>query len=424
MRRWLALALAAVLLGGAAAQEDDRRAALEEEIASYNQLLEARARDLGQIDAALQDISGELQAKIDERDAISRQLGQLQQERQTLLEQIDELTGQLEATQAEISLTERQLTELRGRVQGLLQSLYRQRGGGRIASLLSEAESFHDLQVKNYYLSLLSAQDAQVITDFDAALERLGQLQATYSAQLAELRAREQTLAENAAALSESRRQLEAVIAELDRSQEGQLANRSAALREQAAFEARLAQLNNDLQAELARLARLEEERRQREAAQAAVAARSQRQTESSAEVVVPSLSELPPLSSGYVYPVASPQLLRAYGERGSSGVWLQTREEGAAVRAVQPGVVLEVGPGLANQGYVVALRHSEGLVTAYVNLQARPPVKVGQQVRQNEIIGYLGGGAAIPPNVLEFYTGWTEGGTLTWVDPARLLGF
>lgn len=422
-RRWLPLALVLLLLGGAAAQEDDRRASLEADIATYNQLLEARERDLSQIDAALQDISGELKTKIDERDAISRQLGQLQQERQALLGQIDELSGQLEATQAEITLTERQLAELRGRVRGLLQSLYRQRGGGRIAGLLSEAESFHDLQVKNHYLSLLSAQDAQVITDFDAALARLSQLQATYSAQLAELRAREQTLAENEAALAQSQRQLDAVIAELNRSQEGQLANRSAALREQAEFEARLAQLNNDLQAELARLARLEEERRQREAAQAAVAARGQRQTESSA-AAVPSLSELPPLSSGYIYPVESPQLLRAYGERGSSGVWLQTREEGAAVHAVQPGVVLEVGPGLANQGYVVALRHSEGLVTAYVNLQARPPVKVGQQVRQNEVIGYLGGGAAIPPNVLEFYTGWTEGGSLTWVDPARLLGF
>ncbi len=441
MRRGLLALLLALVLGGALAQDGETRERLESDIASYEALLSEREQQLRDIDAALQNVSAELEANIAERETVSAQLSLLRGERQGLLEQIAGLEGQLALTQADISATGARLAELRGRVQGLLQNLYRQRGGGRFAGVLRQAESFHDLQVKNHYLSLLSEQDVSLITEFNATLADLADLQNQYSAQLAELKAREETLAQNETALAETQRNLDAIIAELNTSREGQLANQGALIREQAEFERRLTDLNNNLQAELARLARieeerrLEEERRQREAAQAAaeaaaataqaaVAARSERQAESSAPVVVQQLSDLPPLSSDYIYPVPSPRLVRRYGELLTGGIWLQTAQEGAAVHAVQPGIVLDVSPGLANQGYIVAISHADGLVTAYVNLQEGPPVRKYQQVEQNQVIGYLGGGDAIPPDVLEFYTGWSEGNSLTWVDPARLLGF
>lgn len=412
----LLLALLAVL-GTALAQESDRSEQLEQDIASYNQLLEERSRQLEAIDAGLQTTTAELRETIARRDQLSQQIGGLQQERESLQAQIASLNEEIAATEARIAELDAQLERLKDRIQALLVNLYRQRGGSRLASVLSEVTSFHELQVANYYLSLLSQQDVSVISELDATLAALASEQERFRQQLAEVSEAEARLAANQNELSAQRQQLEAVIAELESSREGQLANQRTLIEEQQSFEARLEQLSRDLQSELERLARLE-------AAQAAIAARGQRQSQQSAEVEVPRLEDLPPLTSGYSYPVDNPRLVRGYGEGGLSGVWLQTQQTGAPVRAVQPGVVAEVGPGLANQGYIVILRHAEGLFTAYLNLQAGPPVRLNQQVAQDQIIGYLGGSSFIPPNVLEFHTGWTGEGRPTWTDPAELLGF
>ena len=127
---------------------------------------------------------------------------------------------------------------------------------------------------------------------------------------------------------------------------------------------------------------------------------------------------------SGYTYPVESPRLVSRFGEDFAQSVKLQALEAGAAVHAVQPGMVIAAGPASANQGYLVAIRHDEGLITAYVNLQADLPVQVGDTVTQQQVIGYLGGATLIPADELEFFTGRFEGGTPVWTDPAALLGF
>ncbi len=95
-----------------------------------------------------------------------------------------------------------------------------------------------------------------------------------------------------------------------------------------------------------------------------------------------------------------------------------------AAVRSVQAGVVYTVNFVSANDGYLVAVRHSDDLITIYTNLQP-PRVKPGDRVQQGEILGYLGGGTLVPSDELRF---WAQvpnrSGSWAFADPAKLLGF
>ena len=51
---------------------------------------------------------------------------------------------------------------LKVRIQALLVNLHRQRAN-RFGQVLARANSFHELQVRNYYLSLLAEQDVEVV---------------------------------------------------------------------------------------------------------------------------------------------------------------------------------------------------------------------------------------------------------------------
>lgn len=416
------LVLVILLLGAAWAQTSPLTEQLEAERRRYQQLLEAREQELAAAQAALRSISAELQQRLAERDALSAELERLARERQALLNDIELLNGQIAETRAEIAELSDRLDALRVRVEGLMLSLFRQRSG-RLVNLLGQAESFHDLQVRNYYLSLLSAQDVSIIAELNDTVAQLAAVQAQQQQQLADLTAAEVELRANAEALAARREQLAAAVRNLEASREGQLAEQQRLTRARAELEASIARVTRDLEAEVARLEREAEARRQRALAAQAVEERRRLEREAQAlESSAASLARatLPPLASGYVYPLESPRLVSRFGE-GISGVRLQAPQVGAAVRAVQPGIVINTDFVSANQGYNVVIQHAGGLTTAYVNLQANIPVRVGESVAQGQTIGYLGGGALIPGDVLEFYA---IDGSGNWRDPATLLGF
>jgi murein DD-endopeptidase MepM/ murein hydrolase activator NlpD len=83
--------------------------------------------------------------------------------------------------------------------------------------------------------------------------------------------------------------------------------------------------------------------------------------------------------------------------------------------------VVLGANLLSANDGYLVSVQQADGTIVAYSNLQPNPPVRPGDQVEQGDILGYLGGGGIVPPDVLKIYvrTGKNE-----FIDPAKILGF
>ena len=408
---------------------------LEQAIEESNQILQQRQQELAEIEAVLGESAVALEERVNERDRVSAELAERQAERSALLVDIEAANEAIATTAARITTLQDDLANLKVRVQELLVTLYKQRTG-RFANLLSEAESFHDLRKQNYFLSLLSEQDVSLINDLDATVNELAALQAEQQAQLNELSSKEAELRETEAALSASQAELDAIIAELNATREGQLALQQNLLEQQVALEQQLEDLFSDLNVERyrerarqarearARAAIAERNRARAEAAEAAPDAAPTEPEPDLEPVAEPENDELPPLASGYTYPVESPRLVSRFGENRAQSVKLQALEAGAAVRAVQPGLVIAAELVSANQGYYVAIQHDEGLITAYVNLQANLSVEVGDTVTQQQIIGYLGGATLIRPDELEFYTGRYEGGTPIWTDPAALLGF
>jgi murein DD-endopeptidase MepM/ murein hydrolase activator NlpD len=130
-----------------------------------------------------------------------------------------------------------------------------------------------------------------------------------------------------------------------------------------------------------------------------------------------------PAPAAGYVSPLDQSVLVTRFGEGNNSFVSLRASTAGAAVRAVQAGVVISVAPIGANDGYLVAVRHNPTTTTVYTNL--RPPVvATGDAVNAGTVLGYLGGGTLIPPDVLRFYVRRSDaGGNAVFVDPGPVLG-
>lgn len=93
-----------------------------------------------------------------------------------------------------------------------------------------------------------------------------------------------------------------------------------------------------------------------------------------------------------------TPAVLSHYGMRQGrmhSGVDFEAAE-GEPIYAVLPGTVthstINGAPGFANYGHTVVIRHDRPRVwTQYAHLRDLPLVKPGQQVRQGELLGYVG---------------------------------
>jgi murein DD-endopeptidase MepM/ murein hydrolase activator NlpD len=394
---------------------------LEGNIANTEALLNQREEEIANLELQLGDTAAELETQIAERDRASNDLAVLREEEVVLTESIAVLEGQLAETQAKLNELQTQVAELKARVQELLVGVYMQRTG-RYASVLTQADSLHDLQIKNYYLSLLSDQDVDLVTQLSIKATELINTQDMQNQQLGELQAQKTALEANQVALEIKRSDLETIVANLESTREGQLATRKDLLESQASLETTIADLQTQRQAEIARLE--EEARRKREEAARAANAleqeRLQREAADAEQRATNLSAPLPEMAPGYVSPVSYAQMYAPYGECGRC-LMLRANAAGAPVFAAQSGVVLTANFLSANDGYLVSVQQENGVIIAYSNLQGNTPVKIGDQVAQGDTLGYLGGGGIIPPDVLKIYvrTGRNE-----FVDPAPILGF
>lgn len=432
-RRWgrvLVCGLLAALLAApaAGAQEVDldtsERERLEQEIARYQQLKLESEQRLAELGAALQTTDVALRERIAEQQQVLGELDALRAERDRLLSEQARVEGERAATEADITAKEEDLAAIKLRIQSLLLSRYKQRNSS-FARVLSRAESFHDLRVKNYYLSLLARQDVSLVNDLDLALTALAVLRRQLDGQLAELEAKRVALEQNEASLLEREGRLAAVIAELETSRAGQQALQQEALSHQREVETRLDSLDSDLQGEIARL-----QQRQAELEQQAVEtflegerARLRREAERNRgriETLTTPLAAVGP--DGFVIPLKEARLLTRFGEQGERAVTLRASTLNAPVFSMEQGRVIEVNLLGANEGYLVAIEHSPGVVMIYSNLH-KPDLQIGDRTRKGEPIGFLGGGSLLGSDVLKLRTRVTKNGTSAYVDPGRWLG-
>jgi murein DD-endopeptidase MepM/ murein hydrolase activator NlpD len=398
-----------------------RQLELENNIANSEALLEQREQEIAKLEMQLGETASQLEAQIAERDRVSNDLAALREEQIVLTDSIAVLEAQLAETQAKLEELQVQVADLKVRVQELLVGVYKQRSG-RYARVLTQADSLHDLQVKNYYLSLLSDQDVDLVTELSVKATELINTQDMQNQQLSALQAQKAALEANQVALEIKRSDLETIVANLESTREGQLATRIDLLESQASLEATIAELQSQRQAEIARLQ--EEARRKREEAARAASALEQERLQNEADEAEQRATNLtaplPEMAPGYVSPLSYAEIFAPYGECGRC-IMLRANTVGAPVFAAQSGVVLTANFLSANDGYLVSVQQENGVIIAYSNLQGNTPVKIGDQVAQGDTLGYLGGGGLIPPDVLKIYvrTGRNE-----FVDPLTILSF
>jgi murein DD-endopeptidase MepM/ murein hydrolase activator NlpD len=387
---------------------------------SQAKLLEYQ-QQISSIDAELGNMVGDFEEQITQRDTINAEIQELRKKNDVLREQIAESETQLAATEEQFAQLGETIEQLRSKVQELLISLYKD-PSNRFARVLTNAESFHDLRVQNYFLSLLSDQHVQIINDLNSAVLELNTLQEQQSQIVATLDTQITEHEVGEAILNSKRGEVEAIMAELDSTREGRLATQRALYDEADRLEDAIGDLQRDREAEIQRLQAEAEEKRRKAALAATQVEQDQLNQEASdAEARASNLAAPPPaLAEGFISPLDSLSIEAKFGVVGK-GIVLRAATQGAAVKAVQPGNIIQVQYLGANDGYLVVIQHADGLTTAYASLQDNPPVQIGQQVTQGAVIGYVGGG--LQPDTLKFYTRIEKNGQGTYVDPAELLG-
>jgi septal ring factor EnvC (AmiA/AmiB activator) len=421
--KWFLLFTFYFLLFTVIAQEtSEQLQAIDQYITNSEAKLLEYQQQINSIDTELGSMAGALEDQIAERDAINAEISELRDQNDSLRDQIAESEAQLAATRSRFEEVGSTITQLQTRVQELLVNIYEERSN-RFARILANSESFHELRVKNYYLSLLSTQDVQIIKQLNDAGLELNQLQEQQSQQLETLNTQRKAREDGEAILASKRSDVEAIMVELDSSREGRLATQKAIFQEAANLEDAIGGLQQDREAEIQRLRVEAEEKRKAAATAATRVERDQFQQEAAdADTRASNLATPPPAlaSGGYISPLENSSIEFPFGTEGNY-MGLKASTAGAAVMAVQPGNIIEVKHISANDGSIVVIEHAGGITTAYVNLQDNPPVQIGQQVAQGAVIGFVGGG--LKPDTLKFYTRIEKNGKGNYVDPAELLG-
>lgn len=122
--------------------------------------------------------------------------------------------------------------------------------------------------------------------------------------------------------------------------------------------------------------------------------------------------------SISFTSPVDNAQVAAKFREWGSC-LGLSASTDGTAVKAMQDGVILDDRFLSSNDGYLVVVKHKNGFITAYSNLQLLGLPEKGQSVKQGDVIGYMGGGYLLPKNAIRVYVRNPEG---NYIDPLEVL--
>jgi murein DD-endopeptidase MepM/ murein hydrolase activator NlpD len=133
---------------------------------------------------------------------------------------------------------------------------------------------------------------------------------------------------------------------------------------------------------------------------------------------------------SKYAYPLADGtyQITSGFGSRDDPGVGTGTNHDGldfgapahTPIMAIADGTVLTAGFNNGGYGNWVRIQHSDGVVSLYGHMFSLPLVKVGDVVRQGQVIGEVGSTGASTGNHLHLGIYPSDGAAA--IDPAPVL--
>ncbi len=356
---------------------------LEEELRRAEALKKAQAAEAARVQAELKNLDAQTQALLKKLAATNRELTRLTREIERLKARIEALKKEIARLEKELSERSRALEARKRELARLLDLLWRQRASGQLPVV--RATSFTELAVKNRWLSALGAAELRLAQRVKAEAEELASLKRKREALLADLKRALAERRQKEARLKAQKAELKKLLAQLNRHKKAKAIKLAELQKAQAQLNAEIERLQKAIE---------EERRRARERA----------------------LGVPKELVGRLLFPVAGGRILLRYGEQGSEFEWIKAPRPGAPVRAAARGQVIAV-VYYGNVGWAVMIQHSENLFTQYVNLQT-PLVETGDVVEQGEVIGYLGGGALIPPDVLWFRVAVRKNGRFYYVDP------
>lgn len=425
---------------------------LQQDLQQQQKLNKQQASQLEKLRTSLQNLSAQQKATLARLDALADNVATLENELASVTARVGLAERQLADLSSRRKLTEARVSALQTDVRGLLNTMYRERGGQYLA-LLTQSKSLSDLLIRLDYANMAGQHNIQVINALRQATENLKVQQAQQQQQADQLKALQAERSAKLAALRGKRVEQQALLAELRKTAAGQqaVAVRTQAqqaltvqsidtlvgqvVKERSRIEAerqrrleeerqrreaeakRIAEEQERARLEAIRLAKLraEQERRAREAqlarerAAAAAAAEAQRQRQLAlqreqqalrerqtrvSQAQAQAATDLQPLpavaSSGPVgFPLPGGQVAAPYGTNGAQWVLL-SGPEGTQATAALAGNVL-AATYYASLGWVVLLDNGSGIVTGYFGLQSAT-VTVGDRVARGAPVGVIGG--------------------------------
>ncbi len=356
---------------------------LEAELQRAEALRKAREAEAARVAAELKDLDAKTRDLRKRIAALDAQLAKLARELARLNARARALEEEIERLGAEEAAKARDFEKRRHELARLLDLLWRERAAGRLPVV--RATSFAELAAKSRWLGALGAAELDLAQRVRAEAEALASLRRRKTALLDELkRARAEAEAKRNE-LAAQRKRLGRMLAQLEQHKKARALKLAELERAKRQLDAEIARLKKELEAERARV--------------------------QSAALRVPKA-----LVGRLLFPVAGGRIEKRYGQDGQDFEWIRAPRAGAPVRAAGAGEVFAV-LYYGNVGWTVLIQHTASLFTQYVNLQ-EPPVATGDHVEQGEVIGYLGGGALIPPDVLWFRVAVWKNGRFYYVNP------
>ncbi|AEB12288.1 murein hydrolase activator EnvC family protein [Marinithermus hydrothermalis] len=371
--------------------------ALQRALQEAEQLKQQRLHETRALEEALAQLDAESRALAERLAQTEAEVTRLERERKTLEREIAALEQQVARVEGQIAAAETRLQTLKARMQQLVLTLHRERAG-RYLPLL-QARSFTDLIVRARWIQYLGQRDVELVEELKALIAQLEASRKRLVALVQELNAKQAEHTQQLRALEAKRGEYQATLQALNQRKEAQQVRLAELLKAQEQLDQELARLQQQIQAERRRL---EAERQKRQESARPVAA-----------VFKPPQA----LVGRLLFPVAGGRIARAYGTDGQDYEEIQAPKPAAPVRAAADGQVF-VTFYYGNLGWLVMIQHTDNLYTLYHNLQD-PLVEIGERVEQGQLIGYLGGGALIPPDVLWFRVALEQDGAFRYVDPA-----
>ncbi len=356
---------------------------LEAELKRAEALRKARAAEAARLTAELRNLDTKTQELRKKIAALDAELSRVARRIAELGARIRALRAEIENLKAEEAKKARAFEKRKRELERLLVLLWQQRAAGYLPAI--RATSFAELAVKSRWLSALGAAELDLARRVEAEARALAALRRKKTALEAELARTRAEAEKERNRLKARRRELTRLLAELKAHKKAKALKLAELERAKKQLDAEIARLKKELEAERARARRT--------------------------DLGVPQA-----LVGRLLFPVAGGRIEKRYGQDGQDFEWIRAPRPGAPVRAAGSGQVFAV-LYYGNVGWTVLIQHTSTLFTQYVNLQ-EPRVATGDHVEQGELLGYLGGGALIPPDVLWFRVAVWKNGQFYYVNP------